>query len=174
MCERIGAKLEAYGARTILLAAFEMEHGALAIGGPQALAVPAGIGIIDAAIDVYREEAHRIGHGDADELAVDQREDPAVEIAHGDGHVFAKAEGVELVDPGVIARLGTAGVLDVAHLWTRKRIEFPAFGTMDAGGGSGSVQDLAFAAVRPARVPPGERRPVHLWSVGVHPPRTHA
>src|SRR5258706_2796202 len=123
-----------------------MEHGPLAIGGPQALALPAGIGIIDAAIDVFREEAHRIGHGDADELAVDQREDPAVEIAHGDGHVFAKAEGVELVDPGVIARLGTAGVLDVAHLWTRNRIEFPALGTIRAGGGTRSDQELALSA----------------------------
>src|SRR5258705_2650256 len=103
-----------------------MEHGPLTIGGPQALALPAAIGIIDPAVDVFREEAHRVGHCDADELAVDQRENPAVEIAHGDGHVLAEAESVELVDPGVIARLGTAGILYVPHLGTRNRIERPA------------------------------------------------
>src|SRR5258708_24038968 len=159
MCERIGAKLEAYGARAILLAAFEMEHGALAIGGPQALALPAAIGIIDPAIDVFGEEAHRIGHRDGDELAIDQRENPAVEIAHGDGHVLAEAENVELVDPGVIARFGAAGVFDVAHLRTGKRIERPPLWAMRTGGRGGAIEDLSFAAGRSAPNVSPPRRP---------------
>src|SRR5262249_58598139 len=82
--ERIGAKLNSHGLRTIGDAAFEVKVGSAAVGRPERFALPSGIRIVDAAIDILGEEAHRIGNGSIDELPVDQPEYRTVEIANGD------------------------------------------------------------------------------------------
>src|SRR3954464_2458252 len=74
MRQRIGAELEPHGFRPVRLAAFEVEHGALAVGRPQLLSLPAGIRIIDPAVHILGEEAHRIRHGDVHEFPVHQRQ----------------------------------------------------------------------------------------------------
>src|SRR2546422_96580 len=64
--------------------------------GPESLSLPAGLRIIDASVRGTREEAHRVGHSQCNEL-------PGLEIEHFDGvgvhrsiHrcVFSQAEGI--------------------------------------------------------------------------------
>src|SRR5665213_1760414 len=104
--ERVGAELEVDDQRLAALAAFLEPRRAVAAGGPQAAALPAGIGIVDAAVEALGVEAQRIGHPQHHHLAVLEREQTVIEIAGRDRHVIAEAEGVVLVDPGIIARLG--------------------------------------------------------------------
>ena len=53
--------------------AFDVEGGTVARGYPQSAAFPAGIGVIDAPVEPFGEEPHRIGHAQLDDLAADQR-----------------------------------------------------------------------------------------------------
>jgi hypothetical protein len=57
--ERVGAHLNLISLRPRLSSAFVVEHRACARRGPNALPFPAGVGIVDAAIHVLAEEAHR-------------------------------------------------------------------------------------------------------------------
>ena len=84
---RIGPNLELDDLRQCSIAGLAVEWHAVAIGRSDGAALPAGIRVIDAAIDVLGEEAKPIRHS----------------------HVVAKARRVELIDPGVVARLGAAG-----------------------------------------------------------------
>src|SRR5258708_16308294 len=69
--ERIRADLHLVNARRFFRAILVVEHRAGPRRRPQALALPAGVGIVDAAIHVLGEEAERVGHPQVDELAVD-------------------------------------------------------------------------------------------------------
>src|SRR6478672_13495082 len=71
--ERIRSELKFHHLRQGTQAAFEMERRAVAGGGPDAPAFPAGIGIIDAAVHALGEKAHRVRHAHLDELAIHQR-----------------------------------------------------------------------------------------------------
>lgn len=68
--EWVGPKLESNSAWAIASTAFEMKHRSGAVGGPHSAGLPIRISSIDAAIDVLREEAHRIRNGEVDEGAV--------------------------------------------------------------------------------------------------------
>src|ERR1700754_1968207 len=70
--QRSGPHLDLDRLRVRLLASFVVEEGAGAGGGPQSLAFPAGVRIVDASIDVLGEHAHGVGDAQVDELAVDQ------------------------------------------------------------------------------------------------------
>ena len=72
-----------------------------------------------------RVEAHRIGHAQHDPLAVLQREDAVVEVARGHRHVLAEAEGIVLIDPRVVARLG-AVLADAFEARTRDTDRTPS------------------------------------------------
>src|SRR6185436_18342013 len=96
-----------------------------------------------------------------DELAVDERQNPAVKVAHGDRHIPTETEGVVPVDPDVVARLGAAVVGDALELWSWEGVERPAFGAVRAGGGVRSVERLALAAVEAAEMAARKRGPVH-------------
>ena len=61
-------------------AALHMERRAAAERRPQSAALPAGIGIVDAAVEALGVEAHRIGHAQDDELAVDQRDERSLSL----------------------------------------------------------------------------------------------
>src|SRR6266545_8018495 len=72
--QRIRPHLELHELRPLALAdAFVVERRAVAGGGPDAAALPAGVRIVDAAIEGLRIEAHRIRHHHVDHLAVLQR-----------------------------------------------------------------------------------------------------
>src|SRR6266536_3201510 len=143
--ERIGAKLESDNFRPVPLAALQVEHRPGGIGRPQRLALPAGIGVVDAPIHPLGEIADRVGHAQHDELAIHQRQQRVIHVAGGDRHVLTQTERVELIDPGVIARLDAAGFLDVSKLRAWEGIKRPALRTMVAGC-SRSVDDLALTA----------------------------
>src|SRR5689334_9527910 len=66
--QRVGPQLHLHGPGAVRGATLQVEHGAGAVGGPQALALPARVRIVDPAVDVLREEAHRIRHGERDQL----------------------------------------------------------------------------------------------------------
>src|SRR5271165_322527 len=79
--QRIGAQLEMDRQRSAALAAFLEPGRAIAACGPQPTALPAGIGIVDAAIESLGVEAQWIGQAQYDHLAVLESDDPVVEIA---------------------------------------------------------------------------------------------
>src|SRR5262249_6983241 len=63
-----------------------------------------GIWIVDAPIEALGVEAHGVGNTQHDHFAVLQGDETVVEIGGRNRNVFAEANGVVLVDPGVIAR----------------------------------------------------------------------
>src|ERR1700693_3358472 len=67
--ERVRAKLELYSLACHALAAFHMPGCASRIRRPEPFAFPAGFRIIDSAIQALREEAHRIGNAEDNELS---------------------------------------------------------------------------------------------------------
>src|SRR3954449_1500370 len=68
--QRIRTELEVRGQRLGALAAFDQPGRSVAIGGPQATAFPAGVRIVDAAVEPLGIEAERIGDADRHHLAV--------------------------------------------------------------------------------------------------------
>src|SRR4029079_5356570 len=114
-------------------AAFDQPRRAIAIGGPQAAAPPAGVRVVAARVTAPGVEAERIGHADRNHLAVLVESDEAVHQVGGRHRdVVAKPESVVLVDPRVIARLGAvlAYALDPR---ARILVERPALGAVVAG-----------------------------------------
>src|SRR6201999_2739079 len=98
---------------------------AVAIGGPKPAALPAGIRIVDAAVEALGVEAKRIRHADRDHLAVLQRDEAVLQVRGGHRNVFAETEGVVLVDPRVVARLRRV-LADAFEARARILIECPA------------------------------------------------
>ena len=123
-----------------------MEHSPCAGSGPQRLAFPAGVRIINAAIDVLREKSAWIRDTEGNELSVNQGINGIAQITHRDRNISTEAKCVESIDPGVVARLG-ASVLHIPQLWSGELIERPAFGAMRAGRGR-SVENLALATIK--------------------------
>src|SRR5437899_12221092 len=107
-----------------------MEIGSAAIGGPQFLTFPPGIGIVDAPIHILGEKPHGIRDGEIDELAGHQSQYRAIEVTHHYRHVTAQAERVESINPGVVGRLGAAWMRHIFQLRSRPRIERPALRAM--------------------------------------------
>src|SRR5205085_4011971 len=113
--------------------AFDQPWRAIAIGGPQTAAFPAGVRIIDAAVESLGVEAERIGHADRDHLAVLVESDEAVHQVGGRHRdVVAEPEGVVLVDPRVVARLG-AVFADALEARAGILVERPSLRAMVAG-----------------------------------------
>src|SRR5437868_1515001 len=105
-CEGIRAKLEMNHFARRALSSFHMEWRPRAHGRPEAASLPAGVRIIDAAVEPLGVEAHRIWDTQNHPLSVLEGEQPLRLVAGADRNVLAEAERVELVDPGVIAPLG--------------------------------------------------------------------
>ena len=53
--------------------AFDVERRAVARGHPEAAPLPAGVLVVDAPVDPFGEEPHRVGDTQLDDLAADQR-----------------------------------------------------------------------------------------------------
>src|SRR5262249_49430134 len=92
-------------------------------------------------------------------------------IAGGDRHVAAEPENAELVDPGVIARLGRTGVGDVGKLRSGERVERPTLRTVLARGGGARQRTTAFAAVEAGEMAARQRCPEDAVAVDVTPAR---
>src|ERR1700686_5163954 len=149
--QRIGPKLDVHGTRHRTLAAFLEPGRAVAIRAPQTAPFPPGVGIVDTPVKTLGVEAERIGNPDRDHLAVLQRHEAVTEIGGGHRYVLAKSERVVLVDPGVIARLGTI-LTDAFKARAGIPIDCPAFRTMIAGGVRPIERAFALAAVKAAEV----------------------
>src|SRR5258708_17043176 len=152
-CQRIRTNLELDHLGPVSLAGFAMERRAVSVSRPDAAALPAPIRIVDTAVHPLGKEAERIRHPHIDPLAVHPRHQRLVGIAGSHRNVGAEAGRVELVDPGIIARLGAAAFGDIPELRSRERNERPPFRTQLAFGGLRPVERaLAFAAIELAHV----------------------
>src|SRR5665647_3233125 len=158
--QRIGADLDVHGARLGALAAFHQPRHAIAAGAPQPAALPAGVGVVDAAVEALGEEAHRVRDAQHHHLAVLEGDETVIEIGGGDRDVLAKADRVVVVDPGVVTRL-RAGVLETLETGSRIFVESKAFGAVIAGGIRPVQRVLAFAAVETDQRPVRARAPQH-------------
>src|SRR5439155_15601931 len=80
---------------------------------------------------------------------------------------------IEPINPGVVACLGAARILDVPQLWSRQLIERPTFGAMRAGRRRSS-ENLAFAAVEAGEVAACKRRPEDAVAVDIAAARSES
>ena len=106
--QRIGPKLESNDLGLRPFAAFAVERGAV----PSVVHTPRpfqpAFGSSMQAVHALDVESERVGGAQGHELAVDQRQQALGAIAGGDRHVGLEPQGVELVDPRVIAGFGAA------------------------------------------------------------------
>src|SRR2546428_3898890 len=164
--ERIGAQLEVHDDRLLPLAALHEPRRPVAAGRPEPPALPAGVRVVDAPIEPLGVEAQRVRDAQQDHLAVLERDQAVVEIGGRHRHVGPEPEGVVLVDPGVVARLG-AVLPDALEAGARILIEGPALRAVVAGGLRPVERPLALAPVEAADVAAAERRPYDALLVDV-------
>src|SRR5438445_7717926 len=163
--QRAGQRLTGR-ARARCVDALDVHRRAVARGHPQPLALPAGFGIIDAAVHALGEESHRIGDAELDDLAVRERVERVREIAGPDGSVHAQAEDVVLVYPRVVRGFG--GAVASGERRTRQRIERPAFGAQSPLTRARPIEaSLALSAVEARDVAARERHPRDAAAVDV-------
>src|SRR5262249_1350362 len=105
MRQRTRAPLDLPRARTAAHAVLGEPRRAVAVGAPQAAALPAAVRVVDARVEPLGVEAHRVGDAQRDHLAVLERDEAVAQVGGRVGHVGAEADRVVLVDPGVVARL---------------------------------------------------------------------
>ena len=104
--QRAGSNLELDNLARVSLTAFHMERSASSVRGPDAFPFPTGTRIIDAAIDSFCIETHRVRYAQGKELAVYQREESFRFIAGRKWYVLADAEHVKPIDEVVVRRVG--------------------------------------------------------------------
>src|SRR5260370_12231666 len=68
-------------------------------GHPEATAFPAGLRVVDAAVDPLGEKAHRIGDAQFDDLPANEGMQRIRLVAGSDRHVRSEPEDVLLFDP---------------------------------------------------------------------------
>src|SRR3954463_16014135 len=163
--QRIRPQLDMHGARAGAFAAFHQPGRAITARAPEAAALPAGIWIVDAAVEALGVVAHRIRDADHHHLAVLQGDEAVVQVRRRHRHVLAEPEGVVLVDPGVIARLGAR--LLALESRPRVAVERPAFGAVLAGGLGAVERRLALTPVEGHQAAVGGRAPRHAVLVDV-------
>src|SRR5580700_5688312 len=166
MRQRIGPDLNVDRHGRHALAAFLEPGRAVAFRRPQAPALPAGIRIVDAGIKSLGVEAERIRDAQRHHLAVDQRGKAVAFVRRRDRHVVAEPDRVVLIDPGVVARLGTV-VADALETRAGIFIERPALRAMIAGRLRSVERALALAAIESTKMAARQRYPDHAFAVDV-------
>src|SRR5687768_4073868 len=111
------------------LPALHVEGGAGADGGPETAPLPAGLRVVDPAVQPLGVEPQRVGDAQDDPLSVLEDQEPLGLVPGVDRDVLAKAERVELVHPGVVAPLAAPRGGDVAELREGLGVEGPSLGT---------------------------------------------
>src|SRR5207244_461038 len=114
---------------------------------------------IDAAVESLCIEAQRIRNRHRDPLPILHGKQAAHLVARRDRSVFTKAEGVKLIDPGIVTRFGAAQILGAFDWRARHGVERPAFRTMLADCGRAGEWAFALASIEAGEVAAGERRP---------------
>src|SRR4029450_13531673 len=167
----VGAELELDDLARRPLAAFDVEGCSRGVGGPEPLAFPPGIRVVDAPVHPLGVEAHGVGDAKDNELSVHEGEKPLIGVPGTDRDVPTQAEGIELIDPGVVGRLGAARIRPVRELWPGERIKRPALGTVLPCRHGPVEGPLALAPVKAREMPAGKRRPHDAVPVDVHAAR---
>src|SRR5207244_5351718 len=165
-CQRIGPDLDMHGARPGAFAALHQPWNAIAARAPEPAALPAGIRIIDAAVETFGKKAQRIGHAQHDHLAVLEGDETVVEVGGGDRNILAEADRVVMIDPGVIARLG-ARVLEPFEARARIFEIREALRAVVAGRVRAVQRVLAFLAIESDQAAVRARAPEHAVPVDV-------
>src|SRR5687767_14069378 len=164
--ERIGAKLDVHRARLAAFAAFHQPRRAVAARAPQPAAFPAGVRIVDAPVESLGVNAHRVWNAQQDHPAVLQCHEAVVEVGGRHRDVLAQAEGIVLVHPCVIARLG-AVLAQSAEAWPWVLVERPPLRAMVPGGLGAVQRALALAPVEADEMAARARAPQHAVPVNV-------
>src|SRR6478735_5259077 len=112
------------------------------------------------------------GHG-LHTLAALDRHQPIHEVGGRHRDVFTEAERVVLVNPAVVARLGTV-FADAFEARPRILVERPALRAMIAGRLRSIERTFALAAVEAADVAACERHPHHALAVDIASARAEA
>src|SRR4051812_43908661 len=149
--QRIGPQLKMRGERPCALAAFNQPRRPIAVGRPQAAPLPAAVRIVDAAVEPFRVEPERIRHAQHDHPTIRIRNQSVVQVAGGQRHVAPESEGVVLIDPRVVARLG-AVLANAVEPGTGVLVEGPPFRTVIARRLGAVERSLAFAPIEAADV----------------------
>src|SRR2546429_7084520 len=155
------------------LAAFDQPGRPIAARRPKAAALPAGIWIVDTAVEALGIKAERIGHPQGDHLAVFERDQSVHEIGGRHRHVVAESECVVLIDPAVVARFG-AVLADAFEAGPRILVQRPALRALIAGRLGSVERTPALAAVEAADMTARERHPDHALAVDVAAARTES
>src|SRR4051812_23573102 len=172
--QRVGPQLEMRCQRLGAFAAFDQPWRAIAVRRPQTAAFPAGLRIVDAAVEPLGVEAERVRDANRNHLAVLAEGNQAVHQVGGRHRdVIAHAERIVLVYPRVIARLGTV-VADALEAWTWVLMKRPAFGTMIARCLGTVERAFAQAPVEYAHVTARQRNPHTALHVDVAAARAKA
>src|SRR5688572_28224379 len=133
--KRIWPELEPNRLAGCPLPAFHVERGARADRRPETAPLPAGLRVVDAAVQPLCVEAHRIGHTENNPPSVPENEEPLGLIPGVERHVLSEPERVELGLPGVVAPLPAPRTRDVAELREWLGVEGPPLWTVLAGRG---------------------------------------
>src|SRR5687768_5691142 len=150
--QRIGPELEPVHLARVPLSPFHMERRAGADRRPETAPLPAGCRVVNAAVEPLGIESQRIGDTEDDPLSVLEDEEPLGLVACVDRDVLAKAEGVELVYPGVVAAFATPRAGDVPELRKGLGVEGPPLRTVLARGAGPVERALALASVEARNV----------------------
>ena len=141
------------------------------VGRPRAPALPARFRIVDAPVQTFGGEAHRVRDTKGDELAVHEDLQRIGSISGGERDVAAQAEGVVLIHPGVVAGQGAARVPHALELRPREWIERPAFRTVLSRRGRTVERPVAFAPVEAREMTARQRQPDDSVAIDVHAAR---
>src|SRR6266576_3524656 len=90
MRQRIRPDLDVYSARLGALAAFLQPRRAVAVRAPQSAALPAGVRVVDSAVQALGKEAQWVRDAQHDHLPVLERGEPVIEVGGRDRDVLAK------------------------------------------------------------------------------------
>ena len=135
------------------LSSLAMEWRARTPRGPDTLALPPRLRIVNSTVHSFCEEAQRIRDPHYYEFSGHQRNQRIGRIAGNNGCVPAQPERIELVHPIIIVRVRAPGVLHVLEVRPRGGVKSPAFRTVLSGGVRTVERAFAFAPVEAGKVP---------------------
>src|SRR3989475_7219816 len=158
--QRIRSHLELHELAGGPFATFHVEWRPRGDGRVEALALPATVRIVYAAVQAFRVVAHGARHAQRHELAVHQHQQSLGQIAGRQRHGLACSQRVEAIDEVIVRRIGAAVLHRSLVVRTREWIERPAFRTvLSCCGGRAGERGPALSA--------GETRGI---SAREHPP----
>src|SRR4051812_11207151 len=166
LCQRVRANLNMHRARLRTFAALHQPGCAVTARTPQASAFPARARIVNAPVEALGKKAERIGNAQHHHLPVLEGDETVIEVGGGDRDVFAEADRVVVIDPGVIARLG-ARALEPFEAGTRIFEVGEALRAVIAVCIRPVQRVLAFAAIEADQAAVRARAPEHAVLVDV-------